>query len=289
MIGLDFTRFVMASVLLLSIVGGSVAFADTASATGCGTTVEYDAFLSDNSTVEDIQNNGSASISKKNTRVTVEETDAFVRVRADNPNGYCVRFVVRVSEDIVSPADVGTVSSTGDQYEATWEAVYDFDANQGHTKVVFGLSAGTQDVTFAPNKARVMSLAWTGDAKAKGSGLLSNLKGAFGGEQDLEKRTYEIVEGADSTVTIEMQSDEREIEDWQALYRTGNSEYRPIGTDTDDPVYYREKPDGDVAFTFNDAGRVEFTANPTTTERISHDWTSYWAPYKSSLRGLLGD
>jgi hypothetical protein len=86
-----------------------------------------------------------------------------------------------------------------------------------------------------------------------------------------------------------MQSDEREIEDWQALYRTGDSEYRPIGTDTDDPVYYREKPDGDVAFTFNDAGRVEFTANPTTTERVSHDWTSYWAPYKSSLRGLLGD
>jgi len=61
--------------------------------------VVYDEFRTDDTVVENANTTGgSAQVIKQNTRATIEDDDAFVRVGLENPNSYAVAFEVQLSE-----------------------------------------------------------------------------------------------------------------------------------------------------------------------------------------------
>jgi len=60
--------------------------------------VVYDEFRTDDTVVENANTTGSAQVIKQNTRATVEDDDAFVRLGLENPNSYAVAFEVQLSE-----------------------------------------------------------------------------------------------------------------------------------------------------------------------------------------------
>jgi len=74
--------------------------------------VVYDEFRTDDTVVENANTTGSAQVIKQNTRATVEDDDAFVRLGLENPNSYAVAFEVQLSEEIVRPATLGSAPPT---------------------------------------------------------------------------------------------------------------------------------------------------------------------------------
>jgi len=93
--------------------------------------VVYDEFRTDDTVVENANTTGSAQVIKQNTRATVEDDDAFVRLGLENPNSYAVAFEVQLSEEIVRPATLGTVRATDtDGVTADWQAQHDFEAER---------------------------------------------------------------------------------------------------------------------------------------------------------------
>ncbi|MFC4553546.1 MULTISPECIES: hypothetical protein [Halorussus] len=247
----------------------------------CSNMVVHDAFRFDNSTVEKARNS-SATSTVSNTEVTIEQATGFIRVSAENPNGYCNEFHVRLDKSIVSPAELGSVDSNDGNYSADWHATRDFSRNETYTEVVLTLPAGTK-ATFAPSELRVKSLSWTGKAESAGSELFGNISlPDFFGSDDLEQRTYDFSpEGANNstiiTVALSNQSDGRSIDEWQASYRTSpDGEWSPVSKESTAPVFYRKTDSEHVQFIFNDANAtVEFTANPTFTDKARHSWRSY--------------
>lgn len=245
----------------------------------CSNQVVYDAFRFDDEIVSEAAN-GSATATAQNTQVTVEQNAGFIRLNATNPNGYCVEFHVRLNDSIVSPAELGEVTSNDDHYSAEWHAVPDFQRDETYTDVVFTLPAGTQAV-FAPSKLRVETLSWTGAAKSEGSGLWHSVTSAVSDDDEpLEQRTYTF-QPTDATdrVTVSLTDEEtgRTVEEWDAMYRTSNeSGWRPVSTDSEAPVFYRQVDDEHVQFVFNDpSAEVKFTANPTTLDKASSSWESW--------------
>jgi len=119
--------------------------------------VVYDEFRTDDTVVENANTTGSAQVIKQNTRATVEDDDAFVRLGLENPNSYAVAFEVQLSEEIVRPATLGTVRATDtDGVTADWQAQHDFEAEETHTRVTVVVPAET-DVLFTPSQLRVKS------------------------------------------------------------------------------------------------------------------------------------
>ncbi len=248
----------------------------------CSNIVVHDDFRFDNETVRSAANT-SASSTAENTKVTVEQATGFIRVKAKNPNGYCNEFHVRIASEVVSPAELGEVGSNNDNETADWHAVRDFEREETYTEVVFTLGAGSQ-ATFAPSDVRIKTLAWTGAAKGAADGLLGNFSkySPFDDEESLDKRTYTYSpESNNSTryITISLVNDSSggQVEDWQAVYRTGGEEWRPISTESDAPVFYRTLDGGEnLQFIFNDRdAEVRWTANPTRLEQAKYEWTEY--------------
>lgn len=285
-------RLCLVCLLLVATVATPVAGAATASASAsttssasCETTARHDAFRLDAETVN-ASANGSATSSLLNTQVQVEQATGFIRVNGSNPNGYCVRFVVEVAPEVVSPASLGTIDSTNSNHTATWRAVHDFNGSETYTEVEFVLGPGER-AQFAPAKARVAALSWTGTAKDTASGLLgdTDIDIPYIGDStnDLEKRSYEFSpeENGTTIITVPLQSEDgnQSIDEYHAVYRTDTQSWRPVGTDSSAPVFKRELEGGQaVQFQFNDpSAEVKFTANPTWTERRKHDWTAYWS------------
>ena len=252
----------------------------------CETTVTHDDFRHDNATVEALEN-GSETSSVSNTEVTVDTNVAFVRVEGQNPNGYCVRYVVEISPDVVDPADIGYVSAVDGDETATWRSIHDFEAEERYTKVEFVLEGG-ESATFAPSQVEVTSLKWVTKGKEKSSGVLSRLSDVgsslpiIGGDEDLEQREYRFSAENESDrvpVSLANESTEQQVDEYHALYRTGDGGWTPVGTDSEEPVYLREHDDEQVVeFVFNDPdAEVKFVANPTRTEKFSYQWQSYWS------------
>lgn len=266
--------------------------AATISDAECETKVVHDAFRHDETTI-DAAENDSVTTTESNTDVTVDTNVAFARLEAENPNGYCVTYVVEISPEVIDPADLGSIGATDGDETATWRAIHDFGGDETYTKVEFTLGGG-ESSTFAPSQLRVRSLKWAGEAKNTSSGLLPDLSALpFVGddEEGLEQRHYEFSAENDSdsvSIALSNESLGQEIEDYQAMYRVGDGDLKPIDSDSDAPVFSRELDGGQVVeFTFNDAdAEVKFIAEPNMRERASYQWNSYWSGM-DSVRDLI--
>lgn len=276
------TLLVVALLVVCAAVTAAVPAAAQSSGDSCDTVVRHDAFRHNTETVNTTVN-GTGTSAVQNTKVSVEPTSAFVRIQASNPNGYCVRFVVELAPEIVTPASLGSVDSNNESYTATWRAVHDFNASKTYTEVAFTLPAGTK-AGFAPAKARVAALKWTGDATDTSAGLLGDVDLPFGDDEQpaLEQRHYRFTPTNDTdiiTVPLQNGAGNRTIDEYRAVYTTPTTDgWRPVGTDSSAPVFERQLDGGDaVQFQFNRNATVKFTANPTRLEKAEHQWTAYWA------------
>jgi len=270
--------------------GAAPASASTTAQQDCSNRVVYDAFRFDNATV-DAAANGSATATAQNTKVRVEQATGFVRINASNPNGYCVEFQVNLAPKIVSPAELGDVDSNDGDRTAGWHAIRDFERDTTYTQVVFTLGAG-ETATFAPSKLRVKSLSWTGDVKDEGGSFWESVSNySFGEEEELKKRTYRFsAENTTETITVSLRNEStgKAVDEWQAMYRTSNETgWRPVSTDSQAPVFYRDVGDHRVQFVFNDPdAEVKFTARPTRWDKATYEWES-WAAGTDAIDDFL--
>jgi len=135
-----------------TLVGGDA----PAATTDCQTTALHDQYRFDNRTVRAAAND-SAFSQVQNTRVEIHQVTGFLRLHAENPNGYCVRYVVEIAPKVVSPAELGTIDAVDSNATASWHAVRDFQRSTTYTEVAFSLGPG-QNATFAPSSVRVQIL-----------------------------------------------------------------------------------------------------------------------------------
>lgn len=250
-----------------------VASGATTSST-CDQEVRHDAFR-ETEAIESVNQTGEATSRVQNTKVRVKDVTGFVRLHAENPNGYCVRYVVEISPEIVSPADLGTVSSNDEEHEASWRAAQNLSTGEVRTRVEFSLPSGS-NATFAPSSVRVESLSWTGAAKRKGNGALDGLR-EWWGTNKLDQREYVIEPTSDSSrITVQLTKDGERIEEWQATYELDGKK-RVVTQDARKPVYYTENRDT-VTFHFSDRARdakVTFMAEPTPVDKVRFSADSY--------------
>lgn len=247
------------------------------SSTSCSTEVVHDVFRT-SAAVEAINESGQAVSRSMNTRVTVKDVTAFIRLIAANPNGYCVRYTVEIGPEIVSPADLGVIESLEGNTSAEWRTVQNLSSGSVYTRVTFRVEPGSS-VTFAPSEIRVKSLSWTGEAKRRSTGVMSTIDSLLGRDK-LEQRTYRIEPDESSRVTVDLEHDGRRVDEWQAKY-TLDDRTAPVTQDADAPVYYTAS-DSSVTFHFNDkAAEVTFTADPTAIDKLAYSAESYWS-------GILG-
>ncbi len=277
---------ILATLLVLSVLSPLALAAPTsATQSECSTTVTYDEFRTDNTTV-DAAANDSATIEKQNTLVRVEQATGFIRIDAENPNGYCVQFEVQIDDRVVGPAELGDVDSNNDSVTAEWHAIRDFEADETYTSVEFTLEPGEQ-ATFAASDLRVKSLSWTGTVTSTGGSWFDQLTNFSIGSDDepLQKRQYTFSAENNSTyVTISLQNEStgRSVDDWQAMYRTPSNDWTPISTDSTEPVFYRKVGDQNIQFVFNDPdAEVRFTANPTWRDDLGWQLDSYSSGWDS--------
>lgn len=285
---------VLSVVLVLSLLAATVVLVLLAATMGVGATaagecsnsVHVDAFRADNATIRELQDSGSASTTEKNVGITVSETDAFLRVDARNPNGYCVAVTVEISSDVAPPAELGKISATNSSNTATWEAMQDLEDGETYTRVRFEVPAGSS-VQFAPSKLRVQSLSWTGSAESKATGVTDKVKGVFGFRPELEQNTYEFSPDGADTVTVDLTGPEGErVEEWQAVYQNEHGDWVPVSKTSDESVYYEQETDS-VKFKFNTKTTVKFTANPGVMDKARHDYQSYTSSWKEILNVKL--
>jgi hypothetical protein len=295
------TLALLALVVLAPLVGAVPAAAATASpASGattfdheqptCETTVRHDAFRHDNDTVTALDNGSETSV-RSNTEVTLDTNVAFVQLDARNPNGYCVRYVVEISPDVVTAAELGHIDAAEGEQTAEWQAIHDFEADETYTEVSFVLGAG-ENATFAPSQLRVRSLKWTGEVTNKTSGVLPNfdLGSLLGGDLEQREYTFEAPNDSDSVpVSLTNASTGKTVDEYRALYRTGDGDWNPVTTDSTAPVYKDERDDV-VTFHFDDdSAEVRFTANPGPIDKARHQWHAYtagWDGIRDMIPGL---
>jgi hypothetical protein len=266
--------------LVVGTMGAGSAAATGTTATNCSTEVLHDTFR-DNATIAEFNDSGVASSTKANTRVRIEETDAFYRVNAQNPNGYCVRFVIRVSQDIMLATERGQVDSSDGNVTAEWHDVTNFDQQTTYTEISFTAPPGSE-VTFAPSKPAIVAPAWRDKQKREAEGVLDRVRNFSPFEDDtLEQREYEFsapeTNGSYVTFPLENESTNQSIEEWNAVYRLSEDDpWRPINKEADDPVFVREIDGGSkLQFVFNDrSAEVKLTANPDTSDKIRYDMRS---------------
>lgn len=253
--------------------------ASAATSPACNEQVTHDAFRSQ-AAIDAVNEIGSATSTVRNTRVRLQEATGFVRVHANNPNGYCVAYTVEISQEIVSPADLGEIESNDEATAASWRAAQNLSSGSVYTRIEFTLGPGA-NATFAPSTVRVHSLSWTGAARSEGNSAITYVRSLWG-SPELEQRTYTIAPSGDAsriTVPLEDGNGSR-IEEWQATYEL-NGDTHPIEQDAAAPVYYSES-ETSVTFHFSDAAvqegaTVEFTAEPNIAERTQHSASAYFS------------
>jgi hypothetical protein len=246
----------------------------------CETTVVHKAFRTDEATMNRVANGSTARNTRKNTRVSVGETNQFYNVRGENPNGYCVRIVVEIGSEAIPPAEMpGKVYANHQEIAATWDAVHDFSTGQTHTEVAFTLPPGT-DATFAPSEVRVVSVAWYSKTAERSKSAWSSLTDRITDSPNVTKHRYTIAPGGEGVRTVQLvnpKTDER-ITEYRALWRPSKeAAWRPVKTDTEAGVFKQETDGGDaVQFHFQNAtAEVRFYANPGIRDEIDYEVKSY--------------
>jgi hypothetical protein len=271
--------FALAAVLVLSSVA-TVGFAATptpeptptpAPGESCSTSAEHD--LRSSAAIESFNESDSVTSTVRNTEVEIVDATGFVRLSASNPNGYCVRFSVAISSEIVSPATIGEVDALNSSVTASWSARHDLEGNGTHTVVEFRVPAG-ESVTFAPSEARIKTLEWASKATETGNSAISWISGLWSDDSELEKREYSIRPENTSLVTVPKTSgDDRAIDGYLATYSV-DGDTRPVPSDPEAPVFKIEREE-EIRFMFNDPNAtVQFTANPTIGDQVSYRVTA---------------
>ncbi|WP_135306361.1 hypothetical protein [Haloarcula amylovorans] len=280
------TALVVAGLLLVSMVAPVAGQTATeTSTTQCSTSVYYDAFRTDQSVINATNDSGSASATKQNTRVTLNETEVVHRLTAENPNSYCVNMTVDISDEILPAATLGDVESVDGETTAQWSDVTDFDTQSSYTEVSFTVPANAT-VTFAPSRPTVFFPAWRDERKRDAQGILERLSdySPFGDDNEsdegLSKRVYYFNASESETVTVRLDhpnSSAERIEEWNAVYRLSKDDpWRPVDTDTEDPVYYSTPGPDKVRFVMEDENaQIEFRANPTMKDEALAEVRSY--------------
>ena len=274
---------VLAGTLVVAALAAAPAPAAAAAQDGqqeCETTVTHDAFRTEAATVQQLANGSVARNTRKNTRVTVGESNSFYRVRGENPNGYCVRFVVEIGSEAIPPAEMpGKVYANHADVAATWNAVHNFDTGQTHTEVAFTLPPGS-DATFAPSEVRVVSVAWYSRTTERSKSAWSNLTSRVLDSPNVSKHRYTLAPGSEGVRTVHLVNPDtgERITEYQALWRpSAEAPWRPVTTDTDAGVFKQEVDGGDaVQFHFTNASsQVRFYANPGFRDDVDYQIKSY--------------
>ena len=246
----------------------------------CATTVTHKAFRTEEKSVNRLANGSTVQNVRKNTRVSVGKTNTFYRVSGENPNGYCVRFVVEISSEAIPPAEMpGKVYANHANVAASWDAVYNFDTGQTHTEVIFTLPPGSE-ATFAPSEVRVVSVAWYSKTAERSSSAWSNLTNRFTSDPNVTKHVYHIAPGGEGVRTVRLTnpSTGERITEYRALWRPSpDAAWRPVKTDSGAGVFGQETDGGDaVQYHFTNAtAEVRFYANPDTRDKLDYEVKSY--------------
>jgi len=296
-------RALLAAVLAVCLVGlaagGTLAQDDTPSPEM--EVVYDDEFRTDDTVVENANTTGSAQVIKQNTRATIEDDDAFVRVGLENPNSYAVAFEVQLSEN----------RQTGDARHRPRHRHRRRDGRlAGPTRL-----RGRRD-THARHRRRPGrdGRALHAEPTARQVALVDRRRRTVG--RDAPRARDEAL-GRRPSRTAHVRGDRQRgrnrhrrsgnpetgdrIEEWHATYTLAGDEAArptPLAEGTGEPVFYRpiENDDGTVdaiQVTFNEAGTVSLTVEPTTTEKLGFEMTSYrssvldgfeWGPFASTAR-----
>lgn len=287
------TRRLFAVSVTVLLLGSTLAVGSAAalSSSGCETadaSVTYEEFRQDNATISDFETDGQARVEKDNTVVGVDADETFVRLLLENPNTYCTEFTIRLSDDVVDPATLGSVSATDSDVSADWRSVHDFETGETYTEVTVRVP-GTTQATFAPSQLRVKTLAWTGDAQQSADGFLDTAKeySPLHDDSQLERRTHSIGGSDGETVTVPLthpNDSTVSVDDWQATYSTDERSNVPLSQDSSEPVYYEEIQDGKaIELHYSQNATVQFTANPGMRDRLEYQIDSF----RSDIQDLL--
>jgi hypothetical protein len=278
----------LALVVVLSTLAGVAPASTSASATGgsCGTKVVHDAFRMHNQTMEQLANGKETTTRKDHTRVTVRPTDAFYRLKAENPNGYCVHVVVEIGEEALPPANLPSdVTSNDGNVTASWTSHHDYKRGQTFTRIAFDLPPGST-AHFAPSRYQVVGIAWASERQKKAEGTIAELKRKLN-QPSLTQRKYQLEVGsapASRTIRLQDPNSSAQIESYLAQYSTdGGQTWYPVNTDSDAPVY-KSEGDGKVTFYWtagNADAVVRFTANPTAVDQAKYETESWMSGVES--------
>ncbi|WP_323677614.1 hypothetical protein [Halorubellus sp. PRR65] len=276
------------AVLLMGSALGAVAPAgattsSTSSTAACSEKVVHDWPLT-NATAQTFNNSSSVDRVVANTKVSIEHTDSFYRVRAENPNAYCVHVTVRIHEDIIPPTELGSIASVNGTTTAEWHDITEFESQETYTEIKFTLSGG-ESAMFAPSEPAVLIPAWRDQQKREAEGFLAQVTSTFDFEspfdddtEQLKSKTYEFSKpnGSDYlTVRLDNRTTNQTIDEWYALSRPAGSKapWDPITQESDAGVFYRIVDGGSkLQFVFNNPNAtVRFVANPEAGDKLDYD------------------
>lgn len=254
--------------------------------TSCQTVVEHDAYMEDEEAINALANGTEVRSTERNTRVSLGENNTFYRIKGENPNSYCVHFVVKVDSEAMPPAQLpAEIQSNDGEHEASWDAVHNFSSGETHTQIEFTLPADTE-ARWSPNEIRIASIAWASESRNKAEGLLGRLQERFGGEEDVAQRKYDIeAEAAGEQVTIPLENPQtgEDVDEWSTRYTTNDGyTWHKLGTSAEAPVFYNEAENGEsIRLTFNDPdARVKFVADPSPTDKLNEQFTMWTSGVK---------
>ncbi|WP_227134588.1 hypothetical protein [Halorubellus salinus] len=283
-LALAMTVCVLGSALAVAMPAGATPGSQSSSTTAaCSEEVVHDWPLT-NATAETFNNSSSVSQVKANTKIRIEHTDSFYRVRAQNPNSYCVHFTVRIHADIIPPTELGSLKSVNGTTTGEWHDITEFDSQRTYTEIEFTLSGG-ESAMFAPSEPAVLIPAWRDQQKREAEGLLARVTSTLDFEspfdddtEDLKAKTYRFSKpnGSDYlTVRLDNRTTNQSIDEWYALSRPAGSEapWDPITQESDAGVFYRTVDGGSkLQFVFNNPNAtVKFVANPEAGDKLDYD------------------
>lgn len=278
------TLILFAGLLVATLLGVGV---HAATSTTADKVVEHE--FTSTEAVSEFNSSGNVSSNVQNTEVVLSDAGPFLRVEAENPNAYPVELALTIDGEIVTASDLGTIDSVDEETSAEWSANQDFESGERYTVVRFTLEAG-ESATFAPSKARTLALAWTTRADEAAGMFGSSIFGDELETPQLKNSTYRFSGDEGEHVTVDLSEQDATVSEWFAEYRTTSSDWQPVESDAGDAVFVREG-DESLEFIFNEDAEVEFTANPSTFDKVNHQVSSYvngWSPLKDTLSGLFG-
>jgi len=163
-------------------------------------------------------------LSKQNTRATVEDDDAFVRLGLENPNSYAVAFEVQLSEEIVRPATLR--HRPRHRHRRRDGRLAGTTRLRGRRDTRASRSSSRPRRTCSSRRANcASSRSWTGEAEQSAETLRERVTTLWEDDR-LEQRTYQVTGSEGEIVTVDLENPETgdRIEEWHATYTLAGDE-----------------------------------------------------------------